>query len=92
VTGLLITPDQRVSIGRERKRTVSAMLHHLSLERLNSENKALLKGLLGFCISVEVSFVESLRSKYGNALIDQALRYHIPAKGTRSRTARGAGA
>ena len=59
------------------------MLHHLSLDGLDDKNKALLKGLLGFCISVEVSFVERLRLKYGNALIDRALRYHIPAKGVR---------
>ena len=88
VTGLVITPDRRVSFGRERKRTISAMLHHLSLERLNNDNKALLKGLLGFCISVEVSFVENLRLKYGGALIDRALRYHIPPKGIRGRTIR----
>jgi RNA-directed DNA polymerase len=84
VTGLVITPDKKISVGRDRKRTISAMLHHLSLERLSEENKALLKGLLGFCISVEVSFVENLRLKYGNALVDQALRYHIPAKGIRN--------
>jgi RNA-directed DNA polymerase len=86
VTGLVITPDRRVSIGRERKRTISAMLHRLSLERLDDENRAILKGLLGFCISAEVSFVENLRSKYGNALINRALKYHIPAKGIRDRT------
>lgn len=57
------------------------MLDHLRKDRLNPENKALLKGLLGFCISVEISFVERLREKYGDALIDSALTYHIPAKG-----------
>ena len=80
VTGLIITPDRQISIGRDRKRKISAMVHHLSLGRLSAENKALLKGLLGFCISVETSFVESLRSKYGDKVLDQALKYHIPPK------------
>ena len=83
VTGLVITPEQKVSIGRDRKRTISAMLHHLSHGRLSDERKALLKGLLGFCIAVEASFVEGLRLKYGNALVDRALKFHIPAKGVR---------
>ncbi len=91
VTGLVITPDRRVSIGRERKRRISAMLHHLSLERLDDENKALLKGFLGFCISAEVSFIENLRSKYGNALINRALRYRIPAKGIKDSTIQDVG-
>ncbi|CAJ0882687.1 hypothetical protein AMST5_03360 [freshwater sediment metagenome] len=84
VTGLVITPDQKISIGRDRKRKISAMLHHLSLGRLDDKDKGLLKGLLGFSISVEVSFVERLRMKYGNSLLDQALRYRVPPKGKQS--------
>ena len=82
VTGLVITPDRKISIGRERKREISAMMHHLSLGRLNDENRALLKGLLGFCLSVEVTFVETLRGKYGDKFVESALRYHIPKKGS----------
>ena len=80
VTGLIVTPEEKISLGRERKREISAMLHHLSLGKLSPEGKGLLKGWLGFAISVESEFVERLRLKYGNALIDQALKYHIESK------------
>ena len=81
VTGLVITPDQRISIGRDRKRKISVMLHHLSLQKLSEEHKGWLKGMLGFAISVDATLIDSMRSKYGASLIDQALKFHVPAKG-----------
>ncbi len=86
VTGLVLTPDQKISVGRDRKRKISAMLDHLRRDQLDNENKALLKGLLGFCVAAEVIFVERMRRKYGSVLVDQALRYHIAAKGIRGRS------
>ena len=42
VTGLIITPDNRVSIGRDRKRLISAMLHKIALRlpiKMSSEKQ-----------------------------------------------------
>ena len=80
VTGLVLTPDQNVSIGRARKRQISAMLHRLSVGKIDAEGIASLKGLLGFAIANEPDFVTRMREKYGNDTIDFALKYKIPGK------------
>jgi hypothetical protein len=74
VTGLILTPEEKVSIGRERKRLISAMLHKVALGKADSEHIGKLKGYLGFCVAVEPTFVSSMRSKYGNQLIDRILQ------------------
>jgi hypothetical protein len=80
VTGLVITPQMKVSIGRERKRRISSLLHKSSLGQLDTEDRGLLKGLLGFSLSVEPAFVERLRAKYGSEAVDVALKFHVPAR------------
>lgn len=73
VTGLIITPEGSVSIGRERKREIHAKLHHFSLEKVGLEEALTLKGLLAFCLDVEPSFVSRLERKYGAAIIRKIL-------------------
>jgi len=80
VTGLILTPTQAVSIGRERKRKISSMLHRLSLNQLDVEQKGHLKGWLGFCAANEPEFIGRLRQKYGNGVIDTAMKYHVPTR------------
>lgn len=74
VTGLVITPDNKVSLGRERKRKISSMVHHGIHGRLAMEDYAKLGGLIAFAIDVEPSFVDSLRKKYGSKIVDMLLR------------------
>ena len=66
VTGLVITPTSSISIGRERKRRISAMLHKVSVSDLDVKSVFELRGLLSFAKSVEPSFIVSMRNKYGN--------------------------
>jgi hypothetical protein len=80
VTGLVVTPQGRVSLGRERKRLISALIHKLGLGLLDIEQKGLLKGLLGFAVANEPSFLDRMRAKYGDSIIDEALRMHIPSR------------
>ncbi|MFO1048387.1 MAG: retron St85 family RNA-directed DNA polymerase [Geminicoccaceae bacterium] len=80
VTGLVLTPTHRVSIGRERKRLISAMLHRAAQNNLNPENIAKLKGLLGFCIANEPDYISRMRVKYGNSVVDQVLKYIVPGR------------
>lgn len=75
VTGLVITPDQRVSLGRERKRLISVMLHKVKLGERSSDHVLRLKGYLGFAIAAEADFVTRLRTKYGRAVVDFVLRF-----------------
>ncbi len=85
VTGLIVTPDSQVSIGRERKRLISSLLHRSSLNQLDVERRALLKGLLGFAIANEPAFLARMRKKYTNDVVDQALSYHIPSRAERGK-------
>jgi retron-type reverse transcriptase len=80
VTGLIITPTRQISIGRERKRLISAMLHRSSRNLLNLLERSRLKGLLGFSVANEPQFVGRLREKYGNEVIDAALTFHAPLR------------
>lgn len=80
VTGLVITPVGSISIGRERKREISALLHRSSLNQLVTEERGRLKGLLGFCVACEPEFVGRMREKYGHKTIDEAMKYHVPKK------------
>jgi RNA-directed DNA polymerase len=74
VTGIVITSDNKVSLGRERKRKISSMVHYGIHGRLAMEDYAKLGGLIAFAIDVEPSFVDSLRKKYGDKIIDKLLR------------------
>lgn len=76
VTGLKITPEGLVSLGRERKRAISAALHHYSLGREPSGGLEVLRGWLAFANSAEPAFLESLRRKYGG-VVDNVLHRPI---------------
>jgi RNA-directed DNA polymerase len=74
VTGLTITPSGQISIGRDRKRLISSMVHHTTKVDLNAGDRQKLAGLIAFAQDVEPSFVISLRQKYGTELIDRLLK------------------
>lgn len=68
VTGLVITPDAKVSLGRERKRRISAALHHISVGRnLTPEHMEQTRGWLAYANSVEPTFVDAMAKKYSSA-------------------------
>lgn len=81
VTGLVITPDRNVSLGRDRKREISALLHRSTLGQLQAEQRAYLKGMLGFTNAVEPGFLTRLRTKYGNDAVDNAMSFRVPKRG-----------
>lgn len=86
VTGLVITPNEKISLGRERKRLISSMLHHVAVGRSDTDAMGHLKGLLGFCLANEPEFVDRMREKYGSQILDQVLKFRVPLKRTISPT------
>ncbi|WP_421951340.1 retron St85 family RNA-directed DNA polymerase [Pelagibacterium sp.] len=70
VTGLIITPDGKISVGRDRKRQISAAVDHwrrgVGMADIEVER---LRGLLAFCNAVEPRFIDRLRAKYGDNCI-----------------------
>lgn len=74
VTGIIVNNDDQLSIGRERKRAISALIHRHSIKLLTLEETYHLQGLLGFANDIEPTFVASMRKKYGAQLIDEIFR------------------
>ncbi|WP_171289218.1 retron St85 family RNA-directed DNA polymerase [Acinetobacter baumannii] len=71
VTGLVITNNNTISIGRERKRQISAMVHQYSIGKMtNSKDIEKLVGLVNFAIYIEPQFLNFLLKKYGREIVN----------------------
>jgi RNA-directed DNA polymerase len=78
VTGLVLTPDGELSIGRERKREISALIHRYKTGAIVPEFIMRAKGLLAFSKSAEPKFFYSMVQKYGEETIYMLLRADVP--------------
>jgi RNA-directed DNA polymerase len=76
-----LTPDGNVSIGRERKRKISTLLHLFRLGQLDVDQVGYLKGMLGFSIANEPQVLTRMRRKYGNEIVDRVLKTRLPRRG-----------
>ncbi|MCY1530940.1 group II intron reverse transcriptase/maturase [compost metagenome] len=66
LTGLTLTNDGKVSLGREKKREIRSMAHHFSLGRLDAPQIGKLRGLLSFSLSIEPDFSVSIQRMLGD--------------------------
>ncbi len=64
ITGLVITNEGEVSIGRKKKRMIRSLVHKYQLGELDAEKLAYLKGYLSFISDVEPRFIQALIDKY----------------------------
>ncbi|KTB59603.1 MULTISPECIES: retron St85 family RNA-directed DNA polymerase [Pseudomonas] len=69
VTGLVISNEDKVSLGRERKRYIRSLIHKSIAEAMTSEEIYNLRGLLAFSKHVEPTFYQSVIKKYGQPAI-----------------------
>lgn len=69
ITGLTISNDARISLGRVQKRRIRACVHHFAAGRLTKEQQLELKGMLAYVNAVEPSFLARLRRKYSFQVI-----------------------
>jgi RNA-directed DNA polymerase len=65
VTGIRITPDGNLSVGREMKRKIRVFAHKASKKKIGEEELAWLRGMLGYVSSIEPHFAEQIKLKYG---------------------------
>lgn len=75
ITGIVITPDHKLSIGRHRKREIKSLIHLWLNERLDIERTYYMRGLLAFARDIEPEFEVRLRLKYTDQAINQILRH-----------------
>lgn len=71
VTGLVLADDGRVTIGRDRKRLIRASVDYAFNGKNTDEQNARLAGLLSFVNDVEPAFLEKLKTRYGNDLVNR---------------------
>jgi RNA-directed DNA polymerase len=76
VTGLVLTNDRKVSLGRETKRRIRAGLHHFVTGKMAPEDISRLSGMLAYVNSVEPSFMRRLRRKYGSQAVRRCLHWN----------------
>lgn len=71
ITGVTITNDGTLSIGRERKRYISSLIHKYKLEKLTEEEIEHMKGLLSFAFDIEPLFKVRMFKKYSRETMDK---------------------
>jgi len=79
VTGVIINNEGELSIGRDRKRTISSLIHRFSLGTLSVEEIYNLQGLLGFSSDIEPDFISRMKNKYGFELLDSIFKIRKPS-------------
>lgn len=77
VTGVTLTNNNKLSIGREKKRYISALIHKFKNNKLSVDDIYHLKGLLSFVSHIEDDFVEKMNIKYGSATMISIFRYQF---------------
>ncbi len=63
--GLVLTSDRKISIGRDKKRMLKALVNKLKNKELEPERLTHLRGWIAYLRSVEPTFVTALQKKYG---------------------------
>ena len=75
VTGLVLTNDGKVSLGREEKRRIRVQMHYFVTGRLKTEQILQLRGMLAYVHSVEPSFMSRLNKKYGAEAVRRCIKW-----------------
>jgi RNA-directed DNA polymerase len=74
VTGLVLSSQGVVSLGRDRKRLIRAMVHKFEMGLLEESALSKLRGLLSFAMDAEPDFVARLERSVGRELVETIRR------------------
>ncbi len=77
VTGITLANNNQLSIGRERKRLISSMIHNFKYEKLQPQKIEELKGLLAFAKHIEPTFYERMNKKYGQQIVSFLVSWQV---------------
>lgn len=70
ITGVYISNEDKISLGRERKRSIRVEAHHYKNGKLSPQQLQHFKGMLAFAKSIEPEFIQRLKNKYGTLPIN----------------------
>lgn len=71
VTGVTLTVEGTLSLGRSKKRMISSLLHKYSIGILTFEDISNLRGLIGHALYIEPEFIDRMKLKYGENIINK---------------------
>jgi len=74
ITGLNITSENKISIGRKKKKEIRAMIYRYTNNKLSKDKLKILRGWLAYCNSVEKKFLNSMKEKYSPETIKKILK------------------
>lgn len=74
VTGITLTNDGELSVGRAKKRAVSSAIHNFRLGLLSVEEANRLMGQIAFVCSIEPLFYGRMVRKYGESVLSKLMR------------------
>ena len=73
ITGVTLTNNNKLSLGRKRKRLISSLVNSFRYKTLEKEKISELSGLLSFSNYIEPLFISRLKKKYGASLINELM-------------------
>jgi RNA-directed DNA polymerase len=80
ITGLTISNDSKVTLGRDRKRLISASIHRVLIGGIDDVQLARIAGLIAFANVIEPAFVQQLGEKYGSDVRERSKRFGAKAR------------
>jgi RNA-directed DNA polymerase len=75
ITGVNVTSDRKISVGRSLKRSIRTRLHLALAGSLDSGEFSSLRGAIAHVMSVEPLFLDSLRNKFGSKDVDAFMEF-----------------
>lgn len=75
VTGITLSNNNVLSIGRGKKRNILAGIHHFIYGKLDDEDIARLRGKIAFSIFIEPKFRDQIERKYGKEKLLELFQY-----------------
>ena len=76
VTGVTLTNDNKLSVGRNKKRLISSMVHRFVKNLLEEEDILRLQGLISFATYIEPMFYQRMCRKYGEDNLIKLKRFN----------------
>ncbi len=73
VTGITLSNENKLSIGRDRKRLISSLIHKFNIGILSENDGCYLQGLLAFSIGIEPEFIDRMKRKYSTETVNAVL-------------------
>jgi len=77
VTGLNLTSDGEVSVGRKKKREMRSLLHKFKKTELDIELIGYLRGWMAYINAVEPNFLGKIKVKYGEDTLAKLFEYRL---------------